>query len=119
MIQTEEAQYKLDGLLLTIEGVGRNKTDGKLMLQALGVVSYDDLAGTYHMRAFNDGRWLETEIKLTPEGKGMTWGFVFGEIQTHALLRINDQGEWTELHELTVGAQPPRKLMELRVKRQE
>src|SRR5258708_36484318 len=39
MIQTEEAQYKLDGLVLLIEGVGRNKSDGKLALQALGIVS--------------------------------------------------------------------------------
>ena len=30
LVQTEEAAYKLDGLLLTIEGIGRNKADGKL-----------------------------------------------------------------------------------------
>lgn len=46
LIQTEEAYYKLDGLLLIIEGVGRNRSDGKIALQALGVVSYDDDAGT-------------------------------------------------------------------------
>src|SRR5271167_4974724 len=51
MTQTEEAQYKLDGLLLTIEGVGRTK-DGKPALQALGIISYDDENGTYRMRAF-------------------------------------------------------------------
>ena len=34
--QTEEAQFKLDGLVLMIEGVGRTKADGKLALQALG-----------------------------------------------------------------------------------
>jgi hypothetical protein len=27
--QTEEARYKLDGLIITIEGVGRRKSDGK------------------------------------------------------------------------------------------
>ena len=36
MMQSEEAQYKLDGLVLLIEGVGRDKTDGKPALQALG-----------------------------------------------------------------------------------
>jgi hypothetical protein len=69
LVQTEEAQYKLDGLVLMIEGIGRNKTDGKAALQALGVVSYDDEAGTYHMRAYNDGRYLETELKLADSGK--------------------------------------------------
>jgi len=28
-MQTEEAQYNLDGLILLIEGVGRTKADGK------------------------------------------------------------------------------------------
>src|SRR5262245_61891083 len=51
MLQTEEAAYKLDGLVLTIEGIGRNKSDGSLALQALGVISFDDEAGVYRMRA--------------------------------------------------------------------
>lgn len=117
--QTEQAEYRLDGLILTIEGIGRNKSDGKIALQALGIVTYDDEATTYRMRAFNDGRWLETELKLADTGKGITWGFTFGEIRTSSVLRINDKGEWTELHEITVGSQAPRKFMELRVSRQD
>jgi hypothetical protein len=115
MTQTEDAQYKLDGLLLTIEGVGRTK-DGKPALQALGIISYDDENGTYRMRAFNDGRFLETEVKLTE--KGMTWGFVIGQYRTSSVLRINEKGAWTELHEITISAQPPKKFMELTVSRQ-
>jgi hypothetical protein len=113
--QTEETQYKLDGLILLVEGVGRTKTDGKPALQALGVVSYDDESGTYHMRAFNDGRFLETEVKLLDSGKGMTWGFTFGEIKTSSVMRITGKGDWTELHEITIGSNPPRKFMELTV----
>src|SRR5260370_1049910 len=64
MIQTEEAQFKLDGLVLLIEGVGRTKSDGKPALQALGMITYDDVSETYPYRAFNDGRFLETELKL-------------------------------------------------------
>jgi len=119
MSQTEEAEYRLDGLLLIIEGIGRSRPDGKVALQALGIVSYDDEARTYRMRAFNDGRWLETELKLAESGKAITWGFVMGEIKTNSALRVNDKGEWTELHEITVGSQAPRKFMELRVSRQD
>jgi hypothetical protein len=118
LLQTEEAEYRLDGLILTIEGVGRNKSDSKAALQALGIVTYDDEAGTYRMRAFNAGRWLETELKLAESRKEITWGFVSGEIKTNSILRINDKGEWTELHEITVGSQPARKFMELNVSRQ-
>jgi hypothetical protein len=43
--QTESAQFKLDGLLLMIEGIGRTKADGTLALQALGLISFDDASG--------------------------------------------------------------------------
>jgi len=118
LTQTEEAQYKLDGLILMTEGIGRAKADGKTILQALGILSYDDTAGTYRMRAFNDGRFLETEVKLLENGKGITWGFILGQIKTSSVMRITEEGDWTELHEITIGSQPPRKYMEIKVSRQ-
>lgn len=115
LVQTEEARYKLDGLLLVIEGIGRSKTDGKLALQALGIVSYDDEAGEYVMRAYNDGRYLETNVKLADNGRSLAWGFALGDVRTTSILKIDESGDWTELHEIAIGTQPPRKLMELRV----
>jgi hypothetical protein len=47
MFQTEDAQYKLGGLILMIEGIKKTKADGKMALQALGIISYDDESGTY------------------------------------------------------------------------
>jgi len=98
-----------------IEGIGRNKTDAKVALQALGIVSYDDETGTHHMRAYNDGRFLETELKLADDGKGFTWGFVLGEIKTSSVLRIDEKGQWKESTEIAIGSQPPRKFRELTV----
>lgn len=114
--QTELAEFKLDGLVLAIEGIGRNKFDGKIALQALGLITFEDSTGIYRMRAFNEGRWLETEVKLLHDGKSLSWGFTFGEMSTKSVLRINEKGEWTELAELTIGARPPVKLMELVVR---
>jgi hypothetical protein len=119
LVQTEEAQFKLNGLILEIEGIGRTKPDNKPVLQALGIISFDDETGAYHMRAFNDGRFLETDVKLHEDGKGLTWGFALGPIRTSSVLRINKKGEWTELAEITIDSQPARKLVELTVKRQE
>jgi len=118
LLQTEEAQYKLDGLILVIEGVGRIKSSGQPLLQAFGIVSYDDENGSYRLRAFNDGRFLESEVKLLEEGKGMTWGFALGDIRTSSVLRINERGEWTEVAEISIGAQAPKKLLELTVRPQ-
>jgi hypothetical protein len=118
LFQTEEAQYKLDGLIVVIEGVGRSKSGGQPLLRAFGIVSYDDESRTYRLRAFNDGRFLETQTKLLEEGKGMTWGFALGEVRTNSVLRINERGEWTELAEISIGSQPPKRLLELTVRPQ-
>jgi hypothetical protein len=117
LAQTESAQFKLDGLVLVIEGVGRTKADGALALQALGLISFDDETGTYKMRAFNDGRWLETEVKLADGGNSISWGFALGEFKTRTVMRINENGEWTELGELIIGDSPARKMIDLKVRR--
>ena len=119
LAQTEEAQFKLDGLILEIEGIGRTKSDNKPVLQALGIISFDDETSTYHMRAFNDGRFLETEVKLLEDGRSLTWGFALGSIRTSSVLRVNAKGEWKELAEIIIDSQPAKKLLELTVKRQE
>src|SRR5215471_1329713 len=115
LVQTEEARFKLDGLILEIEGIGRTKTDSKPVLQALGIISFDDETSMYHMRAFNDGRFLETDVKLLEDVKSLTWGFALGSIRTSSLLRINEKGEWTELAEISIDSQPTKKLLELTV----
>jgi|SRR5215510_2214492 len=113
--QTEVAEFKLDGLVLMVEGIGRTKSDGRVALQALGLITFDDATGTYRGRGYNDGRWLEGEVKLRDDGK-MCWGFALGEISTKSVMRINEKGEWTELTELTIGSATPSKLMELVVR---
>jgi hypothetical protein len=117
LVQSEDARYKLDGLILVIEGIGKTSA-GALVLQALGVISYEDESNAYRMRAFNDGRFLETEVKLLDEGEGMSWGFAMGEVRTKSVLRINERGEWTEIHEINIGSQSTKKLMEVVVRRQ-
>ncbi len=69
------------------------------------------------MRAFNDGRWLETGVKLIEGDSVITWGFTLGDMKTNSVLRLNEKGEWTELAELTIGSHPPQKLMDLTVRR--
>ena len=118
LFQTEEAGYRLDGLIVVIEGVGRTKSGDQALLQAFGIISYEDETRTYRLRAFNDGRFLETQMKLLEEGMGMTWGFALGEVKTNSVMRINERGEWTELAEISIGSQPSKKLLELTVRQQ-
>ncbi len=117
LAQTESAQFKLDGLVLVIEGVGRTRAEGKLVLQALGLISFDDEKGSYKMRAFNDGRWLESDVTLADSGNSISWGFALGQFKSRTVMRINENGEWTELAELVIGDRPPQKMMDLNVRR--
>ncbi len=117
LVQTESARFRLDGLLLEIEGVGRAKSGGGAVLQALGLICFDDAAGAYRMRAFNDGRWLESEVVMVEGERSISWGFAVGEIRTKTVLRMNEEGEWTEFGELTIGERGPMKMMDLRVRR--
>jgi hypothetical protein len=105
LAQTEEAQYKLDGLVLTIEGVGKSK-DGERLIDAYGIVTYEDAARVYRFRAYNDGRWLETEATLLEDGVGLKWSFSLGPYKTNSTLRITEKGEWTELSELSRADTP-------------
>lgn len=59
------------------------------------------------MRAFNDGRWLETEVKMAESGDSISWGFALGAFKTATVLRINENGEWIEHGEITIGERPP------------
>jgi len=46
--QTEEVQYKLGGLVLLIEGTGRNPDTGDVMYNALATIAYDETTKVYH-----------------------------------------------------------------------
>jgi hypothetical protein len=116
--QTEDIQYKMDGLLLLVEGTGRNQSDGKVVFRALATIAYDDTAGVYRIRSHSDGRYTEAELKLAEGAKGFDWGFTAGPAKISYVGRINEKGEWTEVGEMKLGEQPPRKFIEMTVRPQ-
>jgi hypothetical protein len=116
LAQTEKAYYKLDGLMLVIEGTGRIGTEQPPFLQAIGIITFDDATGTYRLRTWNNGRSMETELQLLGDGRSLQWTFGTGETRS-TLLQVDKDGQWTERGELRVGSQAPRKFMDLTVRR--
>ncbi|MDX2152373.1 MAG: DUF1579 family protein [Bryobacteraceae bacterium] len=100
--QTEEVQVKLDGLLLLVEGTGRDDS-GKVVFNALAVISYDPPTGAYRFRAWNSGNTLETELKLN--GTGFDWSYQQGPASIVSRMVIDDQGRWVETSETVVNGQ--------------
>jgi len=117
VIPSENIQFKLDGLVLLLEGSGRN-ADEKVVFQALATVSYYDSTSVYRFRSYSDGHYLETELKVIPQG--FTWGFEAGPLKVTNSMRLNEKGEWVEVTETdsTYGSTPPRKSVEMVLKRQ-
>ena len=113
--QTEDVQTKLDGLVLLIEGTGRD-TAGKVIYNALATIAYDDANGTYRFRAYNNGRYLDTELRVSETG--FEWGFSAGPAVIRNVMHLDERGDWLETTEVTIGTNPPRRTLEMRVRRE-
>ena len=97
--QTEEVSYKLGGLVLLIEGTGRNPESGEIMFRALATVSY-----------------LDAELKV-PD-KGFEWGYKAGPAQIAFAMKLNDTGDWVETGDVTVGNTPAQRFFDMTVRKQ-
>ena len=102
--QSEDIQFRLDGLLLVIEGTGRDADSGKVQFNALGIVSYDDNKKEYRLRAYNDGRQVEAQVEVSD--RGFAWGFQSGPATVRNTMTVNDKGEWVETTTAKVGDRP-------------
>jgi hypothetical protein len=114
--QTENVQYKLDGMVLLIEGKSTG-ADGKAQFQALATVAYDDATKAYRFRAYNDGHYIDTELTVVADG--FSWGFAAGPAHIVNTMHLTGKGEWQEATEVTVGDAPPRHSVDMLLDRQQ
>ena len=110
LTQTENVQYKLDGLVLLIEGKSTGE-DGQKQFEALATIAFDDAAQTYRFRAYHDGHYVDTELKLLADG--FSWGMEAGPAHIVNVMHLTAKGEWQETTEVTFGSNPPLKSVEM------
>lgn len=110
LTQSEDVAYKLDGLILLIEGKS-TATDGKVLFSALATIAYDDSSHTYRFRAYNDGHYIDTELSVPDHG--FSWSFNAGPANVVNTMHLTGKGEWDEVTEVTVGNNPPHRSMEM------
>lgn len=113
--QTENIEYKLDGLVLLIEGKSTS-VNGKVLFSALATIAYDEASHSYRFRAYNDGHYLDTELSLLDHG--FSWGFTSGPAHIANTMQLTGKGEWNESTEVTVGSNPPHHSMEMLLQHQ-
>lgn len=111
--QTEDVQFRLDGLVLLIEGTGRDPETGAAEFNALATIAFDDRTNTYRLRAFNAGNYLETELRV--RDRGFEWGYAAGPAKVTNTMALDDSGRWVEATTVAINDAPPRTTVEIRV----
>lgn len=111
--QTEQVQFKLDGLVLLIEGTGRDTKTGDVAFNALATVSFDEATKTYRFRAHNDGRYLETELIVGD--RSFEWGYTTGPAMVTNRMAVDESGRWIEHTDVVVNNGPPQRLVQMRL----
>ena len=115
LTQTEHVEYKLDGLVLLVEGKSVDAA-GKTGFSALATIAYDETSHSYHFRAFNGGHYVDTELSLLD--KGFTWSFMSGPARIVNTMHLTAKGEWQEATDVTFGGNPPQHSVDMLLARQ-
>jgi len=110
LTQTEDVDYKLDGLVLLVQGKSTS-ADGKTQFSALATIAYDDASHTYRFRGYNAGHYLDTELSVPDNG--FSWGFMAGPTHIVNTMHLPANGEWNEVTEVTVGSNPPHRSVDM------
>jgi hypothetical protein len=120
--QTENVQFRLDGVVLLVEGIGRGKLPGKdeegVLFNALGVMSYDAQAKKYKVKAYrSEGQSVDADMTLTE--KGFIWGFKEPQrgLEVKYTLTVTPKGEWHEIGEFSQDGKTWTKFIEMTLTR--
>jgi len=114
LTQTEDVAYKLDGLVLLIEGKSTD-ADGKVQFSALATIAYDDVSHTYRFHAYNDGYYVDTELSVP--GNSFSWGLITGRAKIVNTMHLTPKGQWDEATEVTTASNPPHRSMTMLLQR--
>ncbi|HEV3262906.1 MAG TPA: DUF1579 family protein [Gemmataceae bacterium] len=118
---TEVVQRKLDGLLLTIEGLHRGQIGGRgkevVVHNAFALLSYDAKAKRYRFQAFTSrGNYEEAEARVTKEK--LVWGMKVPQLgDVRYTIKLDDKGRWFEIGEMSQDGKKWQQFFEMTLQR--
>ncbi len=115
--QTEVVEYRLGGLVLLVEGTGRNQDSGAIEFNALATISFDERTSTYRIRAYNEGNYLDAPFVVSD--RGFEWGFTSGPASVKNVMALGNDGAWVETTDVSVNGGPPFRTVDIRVRKQQ
>lgn len=113
MVQTERVGPMLDGTIRMIEGRG-HAPDGRVVFNALGIVSYDPKTQSYTMRSYTGGHAGDFPLRAT--GDGFEWEIPSGPATMRYRATVRD-GRRVQTGELIREGQPPLEMFGMQLER--
>ena len=114
----ENLVWKLDKTVILVEGIGRD-ADGKVVHNALGVISYDPFAKKYNMRSFlSSGLSTDAAFEVVKPNKEFRWWFKDKRGGTIRYSITLENGVWTEIGEYSKDGDNWGKFFEMNLKKQ-
>jgi len=120
--QTEIVEGKLNGTIMVVEGIGKGKFAGSneegVVHHAVAVISYDQAAKKYLLRAFRaDGNFVDADV--TTDGNSLIWVFRDPQRNTEIkyTIKLTSDGKWLEIGEFSMDGKTWRKFFEMSLQR--
>lgn len=113
--QTEDVTSKLNGLLLQIEGLGKNDAGGTVHA-ALAILSFDPDGKRYHFKSYEHmGRSVDAAAEC--RNGTVTWILPAGPRTMRYTIALNQKGQWYEIGEATMDGKTYQKFFEMTLDR--
>lgn len=113
----ETITKKIDGLLLAVEGLGKDLNEERVVHNAFATLSYDIQSQIYNFNTFlYDGR--ATEATATFENGMLVWRFeIEGWGETRYTIDLTKPGHWNEIGEYSGDGENWNQFMEMNLER--
>lgn len=107
--QTEDIQWKMDGELLLIEGLGKSYDEAlqeeRVIHNALATVTYNTQTGNYDFQSYVAGRGSGTAVGKLLDEKTFQWELSAPHGKIRYTITINKEGQWYEVGEYSPDGQ--------------
>ena len=114
LTQTERVGPMLGGSIKVIEGRGY-AADGSTQFNAMAVVSWNAREGRYNFRSWANG--YSGDYKFEPTPDGFRWETQAGPNARMVYVATIKDGVWHEVGDYVAEGQPPRRTIEMRLRR--
>ena len=114
LTQTERVGPMLGGSIKVIEGRGY-AADGSTEFNAMAVVSWNEREGRYNFRSWANGYSGDYKFERTDDG--FRWETPAGPNARVVYVATVKDGVWHEVGDYVAEGQPPRRMIEMRLRR--